>query len=61
MQRTFSGIQKLASRMATLNKFSTTKVHGNLSDSDRIFTNLYRDGDPFIQGAIKRVIHSNQY
>lgn len=22
--------------------------HGNLKDQDRIFTNVYRDGDPFI-------------
>lgn len=28
--------------------------HGNLRDQDRIFTNLYCDGDPFIKGAIKR-------
>jgi len=25
-----------------------------LKDSDRIFSNLYRDGDPFIEGALKR-------
>jgi hypothetical protein len=31
------------------------KVHGNLSDADRIFSNVYRDGDPFIEGALKRV------
>jgi hypothetical protein len=31
------------------------KTHGGLSDADRIFTNVYRDGDPFIEGAIKRV------
>ena len=31
------------------------KKHGGLKDSDRIFTNLYRDGDPFIEGALKRV------
>ena len=31
------------------------KVHGNLRDADRIFTNVYRDGDPFIEGALKRV------
>jgi hypothetical protein len=37
-------------------QFSTGKrVHGNLKDQDRIFTNLYRDGDPFIKGALKRV------
>lgn len=32
----------------------TKKVHGNLSDQDRIFTNLYNDGDPYMSGALKR-------
>lgn len=33
--------------------------YGNLKDSDRIFTNVYRDGDPYIEGALKRVrLHS---
>lgn len=31
-------------------------LYGNLKDSDRIFTNVYRDGDPYIDGALKRVI-----
>ena len=31
------------------------RKHGGLKDSDRIFTNLYRDGDPFVEGALKRV------
>ena len=30
--------------------------YGNLKDSDRIFTNVYRDGDPYINGALKRVL-----
>ena len=30
------------------------RSYGNLSDQDRIFTNLYKDGDPFIKGAEKR-------
>lgn len=30
-------------------------MYGNLKDSDRIFTNVYRDADPFINGALKRV------
>ncbi len=29
---------------------------GNLKDQDRIFTNLYGDGDPYINGALKRVL-----
>ena len=37
-------------------QFSTGKrVYGGLKDQDRIFTNLYKDGDPFIEGALKRV------
>lgn len=35
--------------------FSQVKIHGGLKDQDRIFTNLYRDGDPFIKGALQRV------
>ncbi len=31
------------------------RTYGNISDQDRIFTNLYRDEDPFIKGALKRV------
>ena len=30
------------------------KSHGGLSDQDRIFTNVYNDGDAFINGALKR-------
>ncbi len=31
------------------------RFYGNLKDSDRIFTNGYKDGDPYINGALKRV------
>lgn len=34
---------------------STTKTYGNLKDSDRIFTNVYKDSDPYIKGALRRV------
>lgn len=34
-------------------------LYGNLKDSDRIFTNVYRDGDPYIDGALKRVCPSS--
>ena len=37
-----------------LQRFSYTKTHGGLKDADRIFTNLYKDGDPYINGALKR-------
>lgn len=30
------------------------RSYGNLSDQDRIFTNVYKDMDPFIDGALKR-------
>ena len=33
---------------------STMRTYGNLSDQDRIFTNLYRDDDPYINGALRR-------
>ena len=36
------------------------RKHGNLSDKDRIFTNIYRDQDPFIKGALKRVRFDEQ-
>jgi NADH dehydrogenase (ubiquinone) flavoprotein 1 len=36
-------------------QFSTKRQYGGLKDQDRIFTNLYKDGDPFIDGALKRV------
>jgi len=26
-----------------------------LKDQDRIFTNVYKDQDPFVEGALKRV------
>lgn len=34
---------------------STTKTYGGLKDSDRIFTNVYKDSDPYIKGALRRV------
>lgn len=34
---------------------SSTKTYGNLKDSDRIFTNVYKDSDPYIKGALRRV------
>jgi len=32
----------------------STKQYGGLKDQDRIFTNLYKDDDPYIGGALKR-------
>ena len=46
---------------ATESRFSLTSLslrcfssHGGLKDQDRIFTNVYKDGDPFLVGALKR-------
>jgi len=36
----------------------STKTYGGLSDQDRIFTNLYGDGDPYLKGAESRGIWS---
>ena len=30
------------------------RSYGNLQDQDRIFTNVYKDNDPFVDGALKR-------
>lgn len=40
-----------------LRRFATTtnKTYGKLKDSDRIFTNVYKDSDPYIDGALRRV------
>ena len=43
---------KSISKMNLINTFK--RSYGGLKDQDRIFTNLYCDGDPFIDGALKR-------
>jgi len=42
-------------RQALSLKSVTKFFYGNLKDSDRIFTNVYQDGDAYINGALKRV------
>lgn len=45
---------------ATTTAATTTtakKVFGGLKDQDRIFTNLYNDGDWTIKGALQRVCY----
>mmetsp|Transcript_4445 Transcript_4445/g.5991 ORF Transcript_4445/g.5991 Transcript_4445/m.5991 type:complete len:465 (-) Transcript_4445:168-1562(-) len=42
------------STSAHLNSAEPTRTHGNLKDSDRIFTNIYGHRDPFLVGALKR-------
>lgn len=44
-------LTKILRRFAT----TTNKTYGNLKDSDRIFTNVYKDSDPYINGALRRV------
>jgi len=41
-----------------MRRFATTKTYGGLKDSDRIFTNVYKDTDPYIKGALRRVLIS---
>ena len=43
---------KSISKMNLINNFK--RSYDGLRDQDRIFTNLYCDGDPFIDGALKR-------
>lgn len=38
-----------------------TRQYGGLKDSDRIFTNLYNDESPYLDGALKRVRKSVLY
>lgn len=45
----------LANKFFSTASAGSTRTHGNLKDQDRIFTNLYGDGDPYLKGAQKRV------
>lgn len=38
-----------------LGKAFSERTHGNLADSDRIFTNLYNDTSPWVDDAMRRV------
>lgn len=44
-------LTRIVSRFAT----TTNKTYGGLKDADRIFTNVYKDTDPYINGALRRV------
>ena len=48
-------LTKLMPNLFRVGRFGFSTTHGGLKDQDRIFTNLYRDGDPGIKGAVKRV------
>ena len=54
LQSGFNNLSKGRQVMAASQAASFSKSYGNLSDQDRIFTNLYKDEDPFIEGALKR-------
>lgn len=41
--------------MRILGRGFAERTYGRLKDSDRIFTNVYRDGSPWVDGALKRV------
>lgn len=45
-------ITRVVSRFST----TTNRTYGNLKDADRIFTNVYKDSDPYIKGALRRVL-----
>lgn len=51
----FTNFKNFAEVVPAQPQTTPKKTHGGLSDADRIFTNVYRDGDPFVEGAIKRV------
>lgn len=54
MQKFSQAVKKNLMAQAPIMQFSTKRTYGGLKDQDRIFTNLYKDGDPFIEGALKR-------
>ncbi len=37
---------------------TTNKTYGKLKDADRIFTNVYKDTSPYIDGALRRVTNN---
>jgi NADH dehydrogenase (ubiquinone) flavoprotein 1 len=45
---------KKKSSLKTIQFCSFSRYYGDLKDQDRIFTNLYRDSSPWIDGALKR-------
>jgi len=45
---------KSAASMKFLGRGFAERTYGGLKDSDRIFTNVYRDGSPWVDGAVKR-------
>lgn len=51
----YSMLSRTLSRVFSFSTGTAQKTYGGLKDSDRIFTNVYRDGDPYIKGAVKRV------
>ena len=48
-------IKNMFTRVLRYFATTTNKTYGKLKDSDRIFTNVYKDSDPYIEGALRRV------
>jgi hypothetical protein len=55
LRRTLVSAVKLAASSRILGRGFAVRAYGGLKDSDRIFTNVYGDGSPFVDGAVKRV------
>lgn len=51
------GVSRTVSKPTVLRR--TIRTYGGLKDEDRIFTNLYMDGSPYLDGALKRVSTQN--
>merc|ERR1712195_235698 len=54
LRTSLKGVQKSKGYMQAMMSLPAMRSYGNLKDQDRIFTNLYDDGDRFIKGAEKR-------
>lgn len=50
-----------SSHHSLANKLFSTRSYGNLKDQDRIFTNIYRDKEPWLKDAMKRVITTSYF
>lgn len=58
LQRGCMNANAVRNRLLTMNALKMTSVpmrfYGGISDQDRIFTNLYKDQSPWVDGALKR-------
>jgi NADH dehydrogenase (ubiquinone) flavoprotein 1 len=53
LRQSIAGLSRRAPAMMTATPMRF-RSYGNLSNQDRIFTNLYKDEEPWIDAAIKR-------